>query len=93
MSYTLYKNAIQLDTLAVVRYLHSIGCDATPQTIIERNYPEWVTQLPSIQLSDGTKYVGLTACLAFWEAQSGQDRLFEKAQQFQRSHPQYRIEE
>lgn len=93
MSYTLYKNPIQLDTLAIVQYLHSIGTDMRPQKIIERLFPEWVTELPSIEETySGTQYVGMQQCVQFWEQQSGVTQLQQKAAKFKHDYPNYRIE-
>jgi hypothetical protein len=48
MSYILYKNPIQLDTLDIVQYLYSRNLDAQPFACIERNFPENITQIPTI---------------------------------------------
>ena len=70
--YTLYKNPIQEDTRAVVRYLQSIGKPCPPTCIIERGYPKWVTSLPSIRdLETDDRFVGFADCLKFWEYATG----------------------
>ena len=48
--YLLYKGPVQLDTLAMVRYLHSQGIDLQPALCVERQHPEWVAALPSIEV-------------------------------------------
>ena len=78
MRYILYKNPIQTDTLKMVRYLYTLtGSNCLPLSCIERAFPAWVTQLPSIGVIENEKdepesrrfvrtYVGFGACLMFW---------------------------
>ena len=79
--YTLYKNPIQDDTRAIVRYLESIGKPCPPTYIIERNYPTWVTSLPSIRnlenLETEDQFVGFAECVKFWENATGVSDLYE----------------
>ena len=82
--YVLYKRPFQPETLAIVRYLerrdrseseydpenreHRNGDIYRPKICVERNYPEWVTELPSIKdLSTGSCYIGLSECVRFYE--------------------------
>ena len=44
MTYTLYKNPIQFDTLSIVQYLYANNIVCLPDICIERNHPAWVTQ-------------------------------------------------
>ncbi len=71
IKYVLYKNPIQLDTLACVQYLFSKGIDARPSYIVERNYPTFCTDLPTIKSENGDCYIGLFQCLGFYKEQSG----------------------
>ena len=89
MAYILYKNPIQLETLAIVQYLHSIGCDVRPFTCIERNHPDWVTELPSIE-TNSKKYIGLNQCISFYEEISNFKNLLSIALQFKNNNPDYR---
>lgn len=91
--YTLYKNPIQLDTLAMVQYLHSLGVKANLSRCIERCHPAWVTQLPTI-VDDvtGEVFEGLHECERFYERISGRGPgLLLEALAFKAEHPEYRI--
>lgn len=91
MAYVLHKAPVQLDTLRIVRYLHSIGVDATPFYCVERGHPLWVTELPSIEADDGSRYVGFAACVAFFRRLTGLDGLAERAVAFEAAAPDYRV--
>ena len=88
--YTLYKNPIQLDTLYIVQYLYSIGIILLPSLVIERNYPQFVTDLPSIVYNNNI-YNGIEKVIAFYEEKSGIDNLLEKAKEFKMKNPKYTI--
>jgi hypothetical protein len=90
-TYILYKNPIQLDTLHIVQYLHSIGINIIPKYCIERNHPEWVTELPSIETSTGQKYIGMDSCIHFYTRGSNIENIVEKTEIFIKKHPEYRI--
>jgi hypothetical protein len=49
ISYILYKKPIQLETLYIVQYLYYLRIICIPKCCIERNYPIWVNDLPSIE--------------------------------------------
>ena len=90
--YTLFKKPVQLDTLAVIQYLHHLGKDFRPSKIIERNHADWVTQLPSIRDEQtGLKYIGLENCVNFWERSSQQKGLLQRSLSWKASNPQYRV--
>jgi hypothetical protein len=91
MNYILYKNPIQLDTLAIVQYLHSLGCNAQPRLCIERGHPAWVTELPSIETSGGQRYIGFDQCIQFYESLSGRSDLLADALAFKDKHRYFRI--
>ena len=95
-TYTLFKNRTQLDTLAIVRFLHARGVPASrPVVCIERNHPAWVTSLPSIECSLGSRHVGMKACVRYWEALGGVGVgvgcLEQKARDFAVNNPGYKI--
>lgn len=93
LSYTLFKNPVQPDTLAVVQYLFHLRAPAVPlpSACVERNHPAWVTRLPSIETADGARYHGIDGCVAFFEGQTGIDGLLAKALDFKARNPSYRI--
>ena len=93
IQYTLFKNPVQLDTLAIVQYLHSCGVKAEPSRCIERCHPAWVTQLPSIEDdTTGERFVGLLECVHFYERLSDRSpNLLTHALAFRAEHPEYRI--
>lgn len=90
MKYVLYKQPIQYETLHIVQYLHSIGILLLPNVCIERNYPEWVSSLPSIDVGK-ERYIGLDACIQYFETISGVSDLLTKSQKFKEVNPEYRI--
>ena len=91
IDYILYKNPTQLDTLYIVQYLYYMGVKLTPRYCIERNHPCWVSELPSIETSNGEKYIGLESCIAFYEENSGIINLLYKSKQFKELNPKYCI--
>ncbi len=79
MDYDLFKLPIQIDTLSIVQYLYSVGIEARPKTIVERNHaPEATT---------------LAECIRFYEARSGIDGIVAHAAMFKRRSPSFRIAE
>ena len=76
--YVLYKNPIQPNTRKAVSYLAGLGYNVHPTIIVERNYPSWVTQVPSIETGTGDRFVGWDRCLQFWERETGVWGLHEK---------------
>ena len=94
MSYILYKNPIQIDTLEIVQYLYSLGHkDAVPNCCIERNHPSWVTQLPSIETDQGMRYIGLQQSIFYYETSYKIKNLMSMAHKFKSDHPDFRIHE
>ena len=91
MAYILYKAPVQLETLSIVQYLHSLGKLARPLYCIERSYPGWVHRVPSIETSSGDKYIGIDECVEYYEQISGVDDILQKALEFKRLHPRYTI--
>jgi hypothetical protein len=79
MGYTLYKQPVQIETLAIVQYLKFQGIHAEPSLIVERNHPNWVTELPSIIASNGERFLGLSECVKFYGKHSGIDDLYSKS--------------
>ena len=88
--YTLYKNPIQLDTLYIVQYLHYKNIMFLPSIIIERNYPNFVTELPTINYKNKI-YNGLEEVISLYETISGIDKILEKAIEFKNQNPKYTI--
>lgn len=88
--YTLYKNPIQLETLYIVQYLHSRNITFLPSIIIERNYPAFVTELPTIYYNHRF-YKGLEEVISLYEHISGIDNVLEKAVEFKKQYPKYTI--
>ena len=93
MPFVLYKNAVQMDTLEIVRFLHATHVPgASPACCVERNWPPWVTELPAIKdLDDGREYVGMQRCVSFWEALSGVSNLRVRPRAFSEEEPAYRV--
>lgn len=91
--YVLYKEPVSLETLKIVRYLHSLGIDAKPSVIVERNHPPEVIALPAIYDKQGKEwYVGLDRCCEFYEMCSWVYELHMKASAFSdRVGVEYRI--
>lgn len=88
--YTLYKNPIQLDTLYIVQYLYYNKIMFLPSNIIERNYPHFITNLPTI-IYNNNVYSGLTEVISLYENISGIDNILEKAIEFKKQNPKYTI--
>ena len=88
--YILYKHPIQLETLHIVQYLHHNHICFVPATIVERNHPPNVIELPTIYYNY-TWYSGLEQCIQLYETYSGIDNILEKANEFKRLHPKYTI--
>lgn len=90
MTYILYKQPISLDTLNIVRYLHYCGLNYVPSTIIERNYPDYITMLPSV-VHNNVLYSGLDQVAIFYENLSGINNILQKALEFKDNNPTYLI--
>jgi hypothetical protein len=88
--YVLYKNPIQLETLNIVQYLHYNNIIFLPNTIIERNYPHFITELPTIVYNNNI-YSGLTEVVSLYETISGINDLLNKANNFKIQNPKYTI--
>ena len=90
-TYILYKNPIQTDTLAIVQYLHSHEIKMMPTHCIERNHPGWAVELPSIETTDGKRYIGLNQCVEFYQRATGKNNLLKEALVFKQENPDYKI--
>ena len=91
-AYTLFKNPIELDTLYIVQYLHSLGINMVPIIIIERSHPATVVELPCIfDHVSGSYHNGLKACVHYYEKKSDESSLLERAHAFKLVNPDYRI--
>jgi hypothetical protein len=93
MTYILYKNPVQLDTLAVVQYLHFMGhTDLLPQSIFERCFPGEISQLPAVyDTRDHRLYLGIDEVISFFETRSRVTDLLRKALEFKHQNPHYRV--
>ena len=90
--YILFKNPIQLDTLAIVQYLYYHKIVFLPNEIVERNYPDFITELPTI-VYDKKIYSGLKHVVELYEQISGINNLLQKAIQFKKENPKYTIKD
>jgi hypothetical protein len=91
MNYTLYKNPISFDTLYIVQYLYKNNIDMRPKIIIERNWPQEVTELPSIKFGNEL-YIGFEQVVDFYQKYSGIQDLVARSKEFREvSHKDYRI--
>jgi hypothetical protein len=89
-SYNLYKEPVQYELVHTIQYLHSQGIHLGPRYCIEQNHPTWVVT-PSIETENGDRYIGLDACIRFFESTSGISNLAQKAAAFNQENPDYRI--
>ncbi len=89
VEYTLYKEPISLDTLAIVQYLHANGIDMQPTYIVERNHNPGY-DLPYI-ITNEKLYNGLNEVVKFYEQNSGITDLLKKSTHWKSFFPNYRI--
>ncbi len=93
--YELAKNAVQLDTLAIVQYLahRPDRPECTPCRVYERNHPAWASCLPAIRdARTGQVYAGMRACERFYEhAFDEPPGLAARALAWKRCHPAARV--
>ena len=94
--YILCKNPVQLDTLAIVQYIHkTTGVFWAPSLIYERQHPvPSGTALPCIietTIDGDVLHAGFDACVRFYERGSGIDDIVAKAEAFKLDHPNYCI--
>lgn len=88
--YVLYKNPIQINTLYIVQYLHYNKINFLPSIIIERNYPHFITELPTI-IYNNNIYSGLNEVVSLYENISGINNILEKSIEFKKQNPKYTI--
>lgn len=92
MSYYRYKHPVQLDTLALVQYLHSAGKDYRPVRIYEINHPDEITELPSIwDVRTRQLFTGYDACVRYFESVTGISDLHGLSTAFKEQNMKYRI--
>lgn len=97
----MYNQPIQTDTLVVVQFLHHHlrgrttspdGHKVTPLYCIERGFPPWVQELPTIEnKKNGDVHQGLDACVRFFESETGERDLLRRVLAFKDENPGYRI--
>jgi hypothetical protein len=91
-AYHLHKAPVQLETLSVVQYLHSLGIDARPALVVERCHAPEASELPSIwDVRGGAWHVGLAACAEFYSRASGVADVLSRARAFTAANPGYRV--
>lgn len=90
----LYKQNGTNDTqtlLNIVRYLYTQGYDIRADTIIERNFPSSVDQLPTLLLPQNQVLKGLKNINSYYENLTKISDLANKANNFDKLNPDYRI--
>lgn len=89
--YTLYKNPIQTDTLAIVQYLYHNDIFMLPTVIIEKNHPHGI-ELPAIyDHLCNELYEGIDECVRFYETYTGMTGTLDAALAFKAAHPDFHI--
>jgi hypothetical protein len=92
IEYILYKKPIQLETLYIVQYLHSLGIIFVPNAIFERGIPLEIYKLPSIyDLNENKLYHGLDETIDFYEKKTQINNLLIKSIDFHDKNPNYKI--
>jgi hypothetical protein len=81
---------MQINSLYIHKYLQSLQIDVTPKHIITENYPNIITEFPSIQYNN-KYYIGLDECIKFYEHITGIQYLHEKALQFKIDTPSFKL--
>jgi hypothetical protein len=94
IEYILYKNPIQLETLYIVQYIHSLGISLLPKAIFERGIPIEIYKLPSIyDINEKILYHGLDETIEFYEKKTKIKKLLSKSYDFKAKNPNYSIKE
>lgn len=89
--YTLYKNPIQTDTLAIVQYLYHNNIFLLPTVIIEKNHPRNLV-LPAIYDHYCNElFEGIDECVRFYENYTGITQLLDNALSFKAANPDFHI--
>lgn len=92
VEYNLHKAPVQLETLRVVQYLHSLEINLRPTLIFERNHSERAASLPAIHdVRADEWHIGIDACLRFYEKHSAIENLASLAADFSARTPGFRI--
>ncbi len=77
----------------ITRYLHSIGYDMRPITIVERSFPQHITVLPTLVLNNNITLVGLNSIINYYEQNLNVNNLLQKSIRFRELNPNYKITE
>jgi hypothetical protein len=78
--------------LNIVRYLHATcNIDLRAKTVIEKNFPEYITCLPTIILYNDQTIVGIDNIITYIESITNQQNLKNKAIIFANNNPNYRM--
>lgn len=91
--YILYKKheVAECDILLnIVRYFHSNGIDIKPNIIIERNFPEYINMLPTIETIDNI-YEGIDNIIIHLENIYQVKNIKIKSEEFTKLNPNYRV--
>lgn len=91
---TLYKvhgdpNCDKLLNLS--RYLFSEKIDTRPLSVVEREFPAFVTNLPTIVFINGYRVSGYKEIVKHYERMLSIDDLENKSEKFTKNNPDYRI--
>lgn len=91
-AHILFKQPNQLDTLAIVQYAYYTGIDIQPKACIERNYPYYVREIPSIlDMKTNVLHEGIDNVVKYYEKISGISDILTKASNFKKENPKYTI--
>jgi hypothetical protein len=91
-AYILFKQPNQLDTLAIVQYAYYRGIDIQPKACVERNYPSYVNEIPSLlDVKENVLYEGIDEVVNYYEKISGIPDILTKATAFKKDNPKYAI--
>ena len=81
------------DTLqAITKYLYANNINMRPELIVERSFPANITQLPAIEI-DNKLILGLDNIIQHYESLLGITSILDKAREFQKQYPNYRIQD
>ena len=89
--YSLYMPLSHTQIRTVLKYLAFIGNqDVTPIMLYWNQFPDWATNsTPAIETINGKRYVGLKACLEYYEERYHVVNLMDKAVRFSERSPDF----
>ena len=89
--YKTHENPNCEKLLNLSRYLYSKNIDVRPMSVIEKNFPQFITSLPTIVFFNGYKICGYSLIVEHYEKLLSKKNLSEKAEKFIKLNPNYRI--